>query len=581
MLTSLRSAASSVTKQILGISALIAILFIAGCASGGGSASLAVTTTSGQLATVVISSAYPQTTLTAANGTAPYTWTVSGGALPTGMALSSAGVLSGTPTAFGTFSFTVTVTDSATPTPHTATASLNVLVNPAITSVALNPTTVTGGTASTATVTLTGAATAAASVTLASNNAAASVPATVTVAAGQTTATFQVTTTAVSASATPTITATYGVAKTATLTVNPPTVTSVVVAPTTVIGGTTSTGTVTLSGPAATGGDSVTLTSDNLSAAQVGASVSVPAGQSTAQFNVTTTAVVSSATAHIQGSFNSTSQSATLTVLPAVTIHAPTFPTGVATLSYASPAFTASGGSGSGYTYAISSGSIAPLVINSSTGIISGTPATATTLQFSVKVTDSLGFTATASGLSITINAAISVGLAPASPVTLDQGKTQLITATVNNDLNAAGVNWSITSGAGTLTGSTTTTVTYNAPGSVGAASTATVKATSITDPSKSATFTINLVPQPSITTTTLAAGNVNGAYTSAVTMTGGVAPYTWSFTALPTGLGLSASTTSTVNVTGTPTVAGANQTATIKVTDAQGLSATSSGLTI
>jgi hypothetical protein len=184
MLSKFWSCATRVSNQILGISALITILFIAGCASGGGSASLAVTTTSGQLATVVISSAYPQTTLVAANGTAPYTWTVSGGALPTGMALSSAGVLSGTPTAFGTFSFTVTVTDSATPTPHTAIASLNVMVNPAITSVALNPTTVTGGTASTATVTLSGAAAAAASVTLASNNAAATVPATVTVTAG-------------------------------------------------------------------------------------------------------------------------------------------------------------------------------------------------------------------------------------------------------------------------------------------------------------------------------------------------------------------------------------------------------------
>ena len=51
-------------------------------------------------------------TLQAAGGVAPYTWT-SSGTLPPGLTLSSAGVLSGTPTQFGTFSFNVTVTDSA------------------------------------------------------------------------------------------------------------------------------------------------------------------------------------------------------------------------------------------------------------------------------------------------------------------------------------------------------------------------------------------------------------------------------------------------------------------------------------
>jgi large repetitive protein len=41
-----------------------------------------------------------------------YTFGITGGTLPTGLTLSTAGVLSGTPTALGTFSFTVTVTDS-------------------------------------------------------------------------------------------------------------------------------------------------------------------------------------------------------------------------------------------------------------------------------------------------------------------------------------------------------------------------------------------------------------------------------------------------------------------------------------
>ncbi len=297
--------------------------------------------------------------------------------------------------------------------------------------------------------------------------------------------------------------------------------------------------------------------------------VNVTGNPSVAGANQTATIMVTDA----QG-LSSTSSGLTITVYPTLVITPPSLPlpTGVVNEAYPAETFTTSGGSGSGYTFSLASGSLpSPLSVGASGTIASAVPTASGTFTFAVKVTDSVGNSATTSNISFTINPAIIVGLAPASPVTLDQGKTQLITATVTNDLNTAGVTWSIASGLGSLTGATTTTVTYNAPGSVSPASAATVKATSITDPSKSATFTINLVTPPSITTTTMAAGNVYGVYTSPVTMTGGVAPYTWSFTALPTGLGLSASTTNTVNVTGTPTVAGANQTATIKVTDAQG----------
>ncbi len=56
--------------------------------------------------------AYPTQTLAAAGGVAPYSFAVTGGALPNGLMLTAAGVLSGTPTATGTFSFTVTATDA-------------------------------------------------------------------------------------------------------------------------------------------------------------------------------------------------------------------------------------------------------------------------------------------------------------------------------------------------------------------------------------------------------------------------------------------------------------------------------------
>jgi hypothetical protein len=50
----------------------------------------------------------------AAGGVPPYTWSVtSGSSLPAGLSLSAAGVLSGTPSTAGSYSFSITVTDSA------------------------------------------------------------------------------------------------------------------------------------------------------------------------------------------------------------------------------------------------------------------------------------------------------------------------------------------------------------------------------------------------------------------------------------------------------------------------------------
>ena len=60
-----------------------------------------------------IGASYSQT-VTAAGGTGAYSYAVTAGALPAGLALSPAGVLSGTATAGGTFNFTITATDSST-----------------------------------------------------------------------------------------------------------------------------------------------------------------------------------------------------------------------------------------------------------------------------------------------------------------------------------------------------------------------------------------------------------------------------------------------------------------------------------
>ena len=57
------------------------------------------------------SSPYAQS-LSASGGRSPYTWSIVAGNLPTGLTLSSAGVISGVAVSLGSFSFTVSVTDS-------------------------------------------------------------------------------------------------------------------------------------------------------------------------------------------------------------------------------------------------------------------------------------------------------------------------------------------------------------------------------------------------------------------------------------------------------------------------------------
>ncbi len=58
--------------------------------------------------------AYSQTVTASGGSLAPYTFTVTSGALPTNVALASGGAISGTPTAAGTFNFTITATDNDT-----------------------------------------------------------------------------------------------------------------------------------------------------------------------------------------------------------------------------------------------------------------------------------------------------------------------------------------------------------------------------------------------------------------------------------------------------------------------------------
>lgn len=104
---------------------------------------IAITPTT--LADATAGAAYTPVSLVASGGIGPYTYTLSSGSLPTGMSISTTGVVSGTPTQSGTFPITVQAKDANDKT-GTQSYSLQVLV-PTLT---VLPSTLPGGTAGTA-----------------------------------------------------------------------------------------------------------------------------------------------------------------------------------------------------------------------------------------------------------------------------------------------------------------------------------------------------------------------------------------------------------------------------------------------
>ena len=113
----------------LGLLAVLICSFSIGCAAQQkATGTLPVTVAPATLAVVL--TPLPNATLnvaysapvSAVGGTPPYTWTATG--LPPGLTISSAGIISGTPTTTGTYSVTVTVTDSSAPVAAVKKASL-------------------------------------------------------------------------------------------------------------------------------------------------------------------------------------------------------------------------------------------------------------------------------------------------------------------------------------------------------------------------------------------------------------------------------------------------------------------------
>ena len=155
----------------------------------------------------------------------------------------------------------------------------------------------------------------------------------------------------------------------------------------------------------------------------------------------------------------------------------------------------------------------------------------------------------------------------PATGNSVDVGSTQALTYTalVGGDTKNAGVTWKLTAstacsgtGCGTLSNTTPQSATYTAPTALPSttALSVTLTATSITQTSITATATINVEPAPTFLTTecnptgvlpcVLPNGENGVGYTTTISFTGGVAPYTFNKPTLPACLQLVTSSSGT-----------------------------------
>jgi large repetitive protein len=228
-------------------------------------------------------------------------------------------------------------------------------------------------------------------------------------------------------------------------------------------------------------------------------------------------------------------------------------PAGEVNVAY-SQTLSANGGTGP-YTWAVLNPALLPtgISLNSSTGVLSGTPSVATTANFVVQVTDASAGTATRA-LSIVVHPAVTVGTSslPVGQVGLSYSQTLSVLGGV------APFSWAVQSGTlpSGLSLNTTTGAITGSPNSPGT-STFTVRVTDALaqHADQALSLTVNAAGTLAITTASLPNGTVGAAYSQTLAATGGTAPYLWALASgsLPPGL-----TLSTAGVmSGTPATSG------------------------
>jgi hypothetical protein len=253
-----------------------------------------------------------------------------------------------------------------------------------------------------------------------------------------------------------------------------------------------------------------------------------------------------------------------------ITISPTSLPSG--TNGFAYTAQLSETGSSSTITWSVSQGTLPQgLTLNSSTGLISGTPGVAGMFTFTVTATDAQQNKGSQQFI-LAINSPAGgpiVIMTPSLTLTATEG------ANDNVQLVASGghppFTWSISAGslpAGLTLNSSTGVISGVA--TVSGTFSFTIRATDTTSAFGEAAFTLNIVGPLVITTSTLPNGDVGVAYRAQLASTGGVAPITWSLSAgsLPAGLTL---TSSTGLISGTPTTTANNVALAVRATDSTG----------
>jgi hypothetical protein len=503
---------------------------------------------------------YPSQTLQATGGSGAYTWSLFSGALPTGIALSAGGVLSGTPTGTAaTFSFTVQVKDAAA---DIAQQPLTLVVNPAprITTTTLSPG--DQGSPYSQTLSVTGGTPPLSAWSISSGT----LPATLTLSGSSISGTLSAT--AATSTFTVKISDANSVAATQslTITVNPPpaiTTTSLPTAEAGVLYTTTiaaAGGTGTLSFTPLTA-DGVTLSSSNSSGNFTG---------------TPTSAVSSTVSVTVTDSLGVTATKAlTLTVDPHISLASAALPATTLGATYPPQQLVASGGvppySNWIWTPVAPSATLPPGLNLSGSGAISGIPTSSGAFSFSVSVADSLGATASQT-YSLTVNPLPLI--LPASLATATQGEAYSQTFSLSPGTGTPPFTWSAPVLPSWLTFTTSPT-------------TATISGTAVAGSfpiqikvldgdgftSYTASYTLLVNPAPVILPASLTATMPGASYSQIFSASPGTgtAPFTWSASGLPTWLAFNASPT-TATLSGTA-VAGSFP-FTIKITDVNGIAA-------
>ncbi len=518
------------------------------------------------LPSATVGTAY-SASMTASGGQTPYSYAVTSGALPAGLTLSSAGVVSGTPTAGGDFTFTVTATDSTTGAGSPFSASKSVSLTVRTPTVAIAPATLTNGTqnvgysqsvsASGGTAPYSFAVTSGAlpaGLTLSSGGALSGTP----TAAGS----FSFTVTATDSS---TGTGPYTAAKAYSLTIaGPPTIT---VNPASLNAATagklfsqmlTSTGGTGPYHYAVTAGALPTGTSLTTSGQITG----TPTASGTFNFTVTSTD-----SAGAPGPYSGSHAYAWVVASPSITV-SPSSPAGGTVGVTYSQTFTASGGQAP-YAYALTSGTLPAGLTLSATGQLNGKPTQAGSFPLTITATDhSAGaFTGTDSFTLVIAAPTVTIGTPTLPNATVQTAYSQTLTASGGTGPYA----WVVT--VGTLPdGLTLSTggVLSGTPTTVGPSNftiTATDSSTGTGAPfSASQAYSFTVAPKPvTVTTASVPSGKVGVAYSQTIAAAGGVGPYAFDISAgaLPPGLSIAPDGT----LSGAPTAAG-SYSFTVRATD-------------